>query len=296
MLKDVTLGQYFPGDTAIHKMDPRTKLVLVIVYIVALFGPKHFFDDFAGGGCGIVGGFGIIVCFDLFGVGCGDRRTADHDPKAPVGGALPQGGDGPLHRGKRRCQKRGDADNRNIRVLLRGQNKLLRRDIHAEVDDLDAGKKNSLRDHVFSDVMQIALHCAEDHFLAEKRWDGLLLAAHDLVDELDSSRSSQHFRNEDLLRGKPASDHAHCGHNTRFQDRLCIDAFAQKCTHARRRLIDFSVFNDLYQPLQIVHWPAPPFPDRNVCRRPAGSARQCPPDTDRFFLCCAGSCRKAARA
>ena len=37
MLKDVTLGQYFPGNTPIHKLDPRTKLVLVIVYIVALF-------------------------------------------------------------------------------------------------------------------------------------------------------------------------------------------------------------------------------------------------------------------
>ena len=40
MLKDVTLGQYFPGETAAHKMDPRTKLVLVIVYIVALFLAK----------------------------------------------------------------------------------------------------------------------------------------------------------------------------------------------------------------------------------------------------------------
>ena len=36
MLKDVTLGQFFPGQTPIHKLDPRTKLVLVIVYIVAL--------------------------------------------------------------------------------------------------------------------------------------------------------------------------------------------------------------------------------------------------------------------
>ena len=35
MLKDVTLGQFFPGSTPIHKLDPRTKLVLVIVYIVA---------------------------------------------------------------------------------------------------------------------------------------------------------------------------------------------------------------------------------------------------------------------
>lgn len=37
MLKDITLGQYFPGDTVIHKLDPRTKLILVIVFIVALF-------------------------------------------------------------------------------------------------------------------------------------------------------------------------------------------------------------------------------------------------------------------
>ena len=37
MLKDITLGQYFPGDTVVHRLDPRTKIVLLIVYIVALF-------------------------------------------------------------------------------------------------------------------------------------------------------------------------------------------------------------------------------------------------------------------
>lgn len=37
MLKDITLGQYFPGDTVVHRLDPRTKLLLVIVYIVGLF-------------------------------------------------------------------------------------------------------------------------------------------------------------------------------------------------------------------------------------------------------------------
>ena len=37
MLKDITLGQYFPGDTIVHKLDARTKLLLVVVYIVALF-------------------------------------------------------------------------------------------------------------------------------------------------------------------------------------------------------------------------------------------------------------------
>ena len=36
-LKDITLGQYFPGNTIIHRMDPRTKLLLTIFYIIALF-------------------------------------------------------------------------------------------------------------------------------------------------------------------------------------------------------------------------------------------------------------------
>ena len=42
MLKDVTLGQFFPGDTVVHRLDPRTKLILVIVYIVALFAAKTY--------------------------------------------------------------------------------------------------------------------------------------------------------------------------------------------------------------------------------------------------------------
>ena len=37
MLKDITLGQYFPGDTVAHRLDPRTKLLLVVFYIVGLF-------------------------------------------------------------------------------------------------------------------------------------------------------------------------------------------------------------------------------------------------------------------
>ena len=37
MLKDITLGQFFPGNTIAHRLDPRTKLILVVVYIVALF-------------------------------------------------------------------------------------------------------------------------------------------------------------------------------------------------------------------------------------------------------------------
>ena len=37
MLKDITLGQYFPGTSMIHRLDPRTKLIMLVVYIVALF-------------------------------------------------------------------------------------------------------------------------------------------------------------------------------------------------------------------------------------------------------------------
>ena len=42
MLKDITLGQFFPGNSVIHKLDPRTKLVMLIVYIVALFVAKSY--------------------------------------------------------------------------------------------------------------------------------------------------------------------------------------------------------------------------------------------------------------
>ncbi len=36
-IRDITLGQYFPGDTFIHRLDPRVKIIFVILFIVALF-------------------------------------------------------------------------------------------------------------------------------------------------------------------------------------------------------------------------------------------------------------------
>ena len=42
MLKDITLGQYFPGDTLAHRLDPRTKLLVTVLYVVALFTAKSF--------------------------------------------------------------------------------------------------------------------------------------------------------------------------------------------------------------------------------------------------------------
>ena len=51
MLKDITIGQYFPGDTLIHRLDPRTKILDVILYIVALFSCRGF------------AGYGLVLLF-----------------------------------------------------------------------------------------------------------------------------------------------------------------------------------------------------------------------------------------
>ena len=37
MLRDITIGQHFPGDSIVHRTDPRLKLVLVLAYIILLF-------------------------------------------------------------------------------------------------------------------------------------------------------------------------------------------------------------------------------------------------------------------
>ncbi|MEG0765225.1 MAG: energy-coupling factor transporter transmembrane component T [Pseudoflavonifractor sp.] len=40
-LKDITLGQYFPGNTVLHRLDPRSKILLTVAFIVALFLAKQ---------------------------------------------------------------------------------------------------------------------------------------------------------------------------------------------------------------------------------------------------------------
>ncbi len=51
MLKDITLGQYFPGSSFIHRLDPRTKILCMIAYIILIFCIK----DFAG--------YGVLALF-----------------------------------------------------------------------------------------------------------------------------------------------------------------------------------------------------------------------------------------
>ena len=48
MLKDITLGQYYPGTSLLHRADPRTKVLLTLLYIVALFLVKN--------------GYGFLFC------------------------------------------------------------------------------------------------------------------------------------------------------------------------------------------------------------------------------------------
>ncbi len=40
MIRDITLGQYYPAKSTIHKLDPRVKLVTTIVFIISLFVAK----------------------------------------------------------------------------------------------------------------------------------------------------------------------------------------------------------------------------------------------------------------
>ncbi len=53
MLSNITLGQYFPGDSLLHRLDPRTKITLTIALIVAVFLAKGFL------------GYGLLFAFVL---------------------------------------------------------------------------------------------------------------------------------------------------------------------------------------------------------------------------------------
>jgi len=50
MLRDITLGQYYPAESVIHRLDPRTKFLGTLVFIVALFLFKTFWGFLLCGG------------------------------------------------------------------------------------------------------------------------------------------------------------------------------------------------------------------------------------------------------
>ena len=57
MLKDITLGQYYPADSLVHRADPRTKILITAVFLIAVFLVKTWI------------GFLPIVLFTIFIVG-----------------------------------------------------------------------------------------------------------------------------------------------------------------------------------------------------------------------------------
>ncbi len=44
MIRDITIGQYFPGTSLIHRLDPRMKIILTVLNIAALFLCRNFFS------------------------------------------------------------------------------------------------------------------------------------------------------------------------------------------------------------------------------------------------------------
>ena len=44
MLKDITIGQHFPGNSPVHRLDPRLKIVITVVYVAAVFAAGRFID------------------------------------------------------------------------------------------------------------------------------------------------------------------------------------------------------------------------------------------------------------
>ena len=47
MLKDITLGQFFPGNSILHRLDPRTKIIIAVFFIASIFVAKNPAGAFA---------------------------------------------------------------------------------------------------------------------------------------------------------------------------------------------------------------------------------------------------------
>lgn len=55
MIKDITIGQFFPGNSPIHKLDARTKIILTFVFIIFIFVCQNFWS------LGLLSGFAVVV-------------------------------------------------------------------------------------------------------------------------------------------------------------------------------------------------------------------------------------------
>ena len=57
MIRDITIGQYYPGKSLLHKIDPRMKLILTFAIIIVIFVCKNFFS------LGIIAAVAVIAAF-----------------------------------------------------------------------------------------------------------------------------------------------------------------------------------------------------------------------------------------
>ncbi len=55
MIKDITIGQFFPGKSPIHKLDARTKIILTFIFIVFIFVCRNFWS------LGLISVFSVVV-------------------------------------------------------------------------------------------------------------------------------------------------------------------------------------------------------------------------------------------
>lgn len=56
MIRDITIGQYFPGNSVIHSLDPRVKIIATLLFIIELFIVDNFFGFAVAGVC-----LGIVI-------------------------------------------------------------------------------------------------------------------------------------------------------------------------------------------------------------------------------------------
>lgn len=61
MIKDITIGQYFPGNSVIHRMDSRAKLLLDILYLAILFTAQNFTGL-------VLGLLFMVICYIISGI------------------------------------------------------------------------------------------------------------------------------------------------------------------------------------------------------------------------------------
>jgi len=58
MLRDITIGQYYDVESVVHKLDPRTKIIATVVYIISLFCVKNILGF-------LLAGIGLLAAVKL---------------------------------------------------------------------------------------------------------------------------------------------------------------------------------------------------------------------------------------